>query len=349
MAQSHAHVDLHSGPAAAERGVALILVLFIVSLASVLVVSLTYSTHLASRLGAMTERGFEAEYLLKSAVNLARVLIKEDTTPEDGPQDLWGEFSGGVGVPPQLLGLETPNVTVALEIRPEESKIPLRALVPVSSGPPDLKWRELMVRLFRRLGFDDDEEVDHTGLFPGRRFTAEELVAILIDYMDADNDSYAPGDFAAGVEGELPPNTLANARIARIGELAGVPGFTPERLRKLSPFVTVFGNGRININLAPKVVLEVLSPDISEAQVQQIIEYRASKDGPFNEQSFSSVLSEMIGQDTWERVSSMLTVRGGWFQVLSKVDYGNTTYFMRAYVSKAGQKELPEIRSVELF
>lgn len=332
-----------------ERGVALILVLFIVTLASVLVVSLTYSTHLGSRLASMSERSFESEYLLKSAVNLARVLIKEDTTPEDGLQDLWGEFSGGVGVPPALLGIDLPNVRVALEIRPEESKVPIRALVPVSSGPPDLKWRELMVRLFRRLGFDEDKEVDQSGLFPGRHFTSEELVAALIDYMDSDNESYAPGDFAEGIEGQLPPNTLANNRIARIGELSGIPGFTPARLRKLSPFMTVFGNGRININLAPKLILEVLSPDINESQVQQIIDYRSGKEGPFNEQSFSSVLAEIIGQDIWERVSSMLTVRGGWFQVLSKVDYGNSTYFMRAYVSKAGQRELPEIRSVELF
>lgn len=332
-----------------ERAVALVLALFIVVLASVLVVTMTYSTHLGSRLGAMAERSFEAEYLLKSAVNLARVLIKEDKTSEDSLQDLWGEFSGGVVVPPDILGVTTPNLTVSLEIRPEESKIPLRALVP-TSDTADPKWRDLLLRLFRRLGFDEDNEEDHTGLFPGRVFTAAELVAALIDYMDADSESYSPeDDFASGCEGDLPPNTFANQRVARVGELSTIPGFTPMRLRKLSPFITVFSvSNKINVNLAPRLILEVLHPDIGTDQIDRIIEYRQGKEGPFTEQSFGSVLSEMIGSP-WNAVSSMLTMRGNWFQVLAKVDYGNSTYFMRAYLSKSSPGELPEIRSVELF
>lgn len=328
----------------------MILVLFVVALASVLVVSMTYSTQLGARLGAMTERSFEAEYLLKSAVNVARVLIKEDKTPEVSMQDLWGEFSGGVTVPPQVLGVDIPNVSVALEIRPEESKVPIRALVPTTTEPPDIRWRDLFLRLFQRLGFDEDNEEDHTGLFPGRVFTSGELVAAMIDYMDADNESYSATDgFASGCEGDLPADTFPNARIARIGELSTIPGFTPARLRKLSPFITVFGSSsKINVNLTPRLILEVLHPDITPEQVDQIVEYRQGPEGPFTQQSYASVLAEIIGAP-WPSVSLMLNVDGQWFQVLSKVDYGNSTFFMRAYLTQTGQGELPEIRSIELF
>jgi type II secretory pathway component PulK len=45
----------------------------------------------------------------------------------------------------------------------------------------------------------------------------------------------------------------------------------------------------------------------------------------------------------------MTTVESKWFQVLAKIDYQTSTYFMRAYISRNKSGELPEIRSIELF
>jgi len=333
-----------------EHGVALILVLFVVSLASVLVISLAWSTHLGSRLNSFSERGFQAEYILKSAISFARVMIQIDKTPADGEQDLWGRFINGIELPPALLGITEPNIRVALEIRPEEAKIPLRALVPVASGPPDEKWRNLLLRFFQQLKFDEDNEPDHTGLFPDRIFTAGELVATLVDYMDQDSESYAGEGFAAGSEGELPKDTYANQRMARVGELSAIPGFTPGRVRRLTPFVTVFGNNRININIAPEAVLLALHPAITADQVKQIVAFRASDEGPFTDQNMNEKLTEIIGDDSvYSQIATMISVRGVWFQVLAKVDYGGSTFFMRAYISRNNLNDLPEIRSVELF
>ncbi|MBN8549576.1 MAG: general secretion pathway protein GspK [Deltaproteobacteria bacterium] len=328
---------------------ALILVVFVVALASILVLNLAYSTFMGSRVSVMVEHSMQAEYLLKSAVNFARVLIKEDTSPEDAYQDLWGKFSGGSPIPLDLLGIKQPNMQIELEIRPEESKVPLRAMVPIAGGEPDLKWRGVMTRLFRNLGFDDDQEEDQTGLFPGRHFSSEELVANLIDYMDQDKESYNPGDFASGIESDLPPDTFPNSRINRVGEIKVIPGFTPARIRKLEPLVTVFGNSRINVNLAPAVVIKSLSDDISDAEVEAMLAFRKSDDGPFTFENQKEKLGEMIGEPQYDKINTMISVESRWFQVLSKVDYGTSTYFMRAFLSKQGNGELPQIRSVELF
>jgi len=330
-------------------GVALILVVFIVALASILVVNLTYSTFLGGRLHNHVERGFQAEYILKSAVNMARAIIKEDDTAEDSAKDPWGAFINGVPVPPEILGLESANTTIEVEIRPEESKVPLRAIVPVQGGEVDIRWRDATLRLFRLLGFDEDNEKDHTGLFPGQVFNAEELVAVLIDYMDDDDESYSAADFARGVESQLPSGTFPNQRIRRIGELSAVPGFTPNRVRRLTPFVTVFGNNRINLNLAPEIVLRSLHEDISEQQVREIINFRDSDEGPFTHQNQRLALEEIIGTEIYQEVATMIGVQSRWFQVLAKADYGGTRYFIRSYISKDDQAELPVIRSVELF
>lgn len=304
---------------------------------------------MGSRISVMVEHSMQAEYLLKSAVNFARVLIKEDTSPEDAYQDLWGKFSGGAPIPLEMLGIPQINTHIELEIRPEESKVPLRALVPIAAGEPDQKWRGVLTRLFTNLGFDDDQEEDQTGLFPGRHFSSEELVANLVDYMDQDKESYNPGDFASGIEADLPADTFPNTRITRVGELKVIPGFTPARIRKLEPLVTVFGNSRININLAPAVVLKALSDDFSDQEIDAILSFRKSDDGPFDFENQKEKLTEIIGDTRYDKINTMITVESRWFQVLSKVDYGTSTYFMRAFLSKEGTGELPQIRSVELF
>src|SRR5262249_36740295 len=162
-------------------------------------------------------------------------------------------------IPLELLGIQEANMHVELEIRPEESKIPLRALVPVAAGEPDLKWRGGLSRLFKSLSFGDDAEEGQRGYFPGGAFIADGRGANLIDYMDQDKESYNPGDFAMGIEHELPDDIFPNSPMKRVGEMKVIPGFTPARIRKLEPLVTVFGNSRVNINLAPAIVLKSLS------------------------------------------------------------------------------------------
>ena len=334
-----------------SRGLALILVIFVVALASTIVVNLAYNTMISARSNAMTVKSLQAEYILKSAINVARVLIKNDDTREDTGQDLWAKFKNGVEIPVQLLGINVPNIKIWLEIRPEESKLPLRSLLPTLGGKPDVRWRGILSRLFESLGFNDDEEKDHTKIYDDRVFTSDELVAILIDYMDRDQDSYDSGDFASGIEGDprIPKGKFPNTRIRRIGELSTIPGFTPARLRKLLPFITTFGNSRININLAPKQVIRALHEDLDDSQIDQIIEFRDSEDGPFTPQNRKEELSDIIGEDIYNEISSIISVESRWFQILSKVDYGTSSYFMRAYIYESEAGELPVIRSVELF
>ncbi|MBX7144653.1 MAG: general secretion pathway protein GspK [Oligoflexia bacterium] len=326
------------------------LVVFIVALASILVLNLTYSSFVSARVNRAVEHGLQAEYMLKSAVSFARVLLREDHTPEDGTQDLWGKFSSGAAVPLELLGINSPNTSIELEIRPEESKFPLRAIIPTTGGEPDKNWRDAAARLFKNLGFDEDEEKDQTGYFPDRHFKSDELVANLIDYLDQDSESYDPGDFAKGIESELPDGTFPNGRILRrVGELKTIPGFTPNRMRKLEPLVTIFGANVININLCPGLVLKSLSEELTDANIEAIVAFRKSEEGPFTFENRKERLGEIIGDPVYDKINAMITVESRWFQVLAKVDYQTSTYFMRAYVSRDKAGALPQVRSIELF
>ncbi|MDZ4786647.1 MAG: type II secretion system protein GspK [bacterium] len=342
-----------------ELGVALIIVLLVIALGSILVINLTQSTYRDALLNNASVKRLQAEYLLKSTINFARILIAQDASPDlDSPKDSWAQFSKGQAIPvPELLGINEPGLNIEIEIQAEDNKLPIRALIS-GDGPSGIvgenekKWRDATVRLFEKLGFDDDEkEIDHTKTFPNKHFDSKELVALLIDFMDHDSDSYEDPEFSRGFEGDLAPDFFPNVRLKRIGELVTVPGFTPARLRKLTPLITVFENSRININLSPPIILESLNEEIDSTASKAIMEKRASED-PFSTQNLNSDLIDIIGSDAKNYVATMIKVNSGWFQILAKVDYGTTTYFMRTFVSRNLSREpgaLPQIKSVELF
>jgi len=335
-----------------SHGVALLLVIFIVALASLIVTNLTYTASLETRSNLAVQRGLKAEYLLKSAVNLARILIAEDQTPNvDGPQDFWATFAQGKAIPRELLGLSDPALRIQLEIRPEDAKLPLRRLLDKK------EWRPITVRLFQSLGFDTDEQEDHTGLLPNTVLNSEDLVAALIDYMDKDddqsfNDPDDPNFSGTGIEAKLPKETFPNRQsIRRLGELSTIPGFTPLRVQRMMPFVRTRGKNQINVNFAPKQVLKSLDEQLDDSMVEQIISFRNGEEGPFGETggSVKENLIDLIGEDMAERISWALNTYSQQFQVIAKVEYGDSMYFARASLTRSRDGDLPSIRSLELF
>lgn len=337
-----------------DQGIALILVIFVISLASILVVNLAYSTYIGARINSSVERSLQAEYLLKSALNLARTLIMVDTTAEDSPNDPWAIFRNGMTIPPEMIGLTEPNLRVQLEIRPEGSKIPLKMLNPPGNDI-SRKWREVLARLMENeLGFDKDEEEDQTGYFPGRVFKSKELVANIIDYQSDSRESFENGDFK-GIKSDLPEGTFPGTTIMRIAELATIPGFTPLRIQKLSPLVTAsFASttAKVNINSAPPQIIRSLDPGIDDRAIEQINAVRNDAEkGPFKDGDLRNQLEPILDSSIIDSIWSMITASSSQFQIVAKVDYGTSTYFLRAYVDRqsGSQGILPQVKSVELF
>lgn len=330
-----------------DRGVALIMVLFIVALATVLVTQITYESTLRMRTSLMVQRSLQAEYLLKSTINFARALIREDTSPEDGPQDTWGRFKDGIGIPGDLLGLSDRSVRLFLEIRPEEGKLPIRHLVRGSGV--QVIWRDILVRFFERMGFDEDGEADHTGLFPDRVFDSREMVANLIDYMDRDQESYRADDFVNGIEDAIEEDYFSNRSIRRISELSLIPGFTPNRVRKIRPFVSAFGRPVININFVPRVVLESLTEEIDPGEAEALIDFREGPDGPFTDVNKVQQIETLAGREAWLEIASITKTDSAYFQALAKADYGASTYFGRAIIIQNNDGEIPSLHSLELY
>lgn len=345
-------------PVSNERGVALILVTFVIALATIIVVNLTYDTYMASRANLVAERSLQAEYLLKSVINLGRSLIKEDTSVENSRKDIWARFSNGQSLDPSILGLSVPGLQLEVEIDAEDAKIPVAKLVPRGSAGANKTWRAVLTCLFKGLGFDQDtNEVWKAPPFAGRFFNSEQVVSNLIDYMDTDTKSYDESDFQKGIEGELDEKkAFPNQPISELEELQNVPGFTPARLRRALPYLTTHGQKeKVNINLAARPVIRCMHPNMTDAFVDKIVEFRDGKEGPFSDQNtdeLKAIVGDQVYGGSSENSLNMVTGYGDsnpYFQILAKVNYGNATFFMRSYVYRYNPGELPYIYSVELF
>lgn len=326
---------------------ALPLVIVIIVLASTIVVGVTYSTYMSGRLNASLEQGLKGEYLVKSALNLARILIQADTTDEDSPKDPWVMFRNGQSVPTSLLGIDEPNVKVDLEISPLGAKIPLRCLMPSPNNPPPPLWLEAFKRLFESLGFDNDEEADQSGKFGDRVFKPNELVANLVDYMDRDSESLDISGFP-GIESELPNGYFKNRDIARETELSIIPGFTAARLQKLFKYISTAPSCVVNVNSAPAEVLLALHSEITSTQVEEIKKYRSSEEGPFKE--VSQLEGEYLSQTAFTAIRPYLEVRSSRFLVIAKAEFLANVTFLKAGIDTQRDKgTLPKITSLELF
>ena len=74
-----------------------------------------------------------------------------------------------------------------------------------------------------------------------------------------------------------PAYRCRNRKIDTIEELQRVKGVTPQAFKALRDLLTTTGEGRININTAPKIVIQCLSEQMDPALAQMIVQRRQTK------------------------------------------------------------------------
>ncbi|MDO8749337.1 MAG: type II secretion system protein GspK [Candidatus Omnitrophota bacterium] len=139
----------------------------------------------------------------------------------------------------------------------EQSRININMIVTESSVNNDLSAE--FVRLVSDV-LDYDEQ------------QAEELVDKFIDWVDYDDNKmeYGKDDYS-----DL-AISAKNKPLNRLEELLMIEGFDLDIFNKLSNYLTIYGEGKININTAPKEILAALG--LSKDHAQNIIDYRNGPD-----------------------------------------------------------------------
>lgn len=245
-----------------RRGIALILVLLMLSIITAVTLQLNRDSRSEIYEAANLSDGIRLRYVAESGFYAAGAILLADKTSFDSLKEQWANT--------EMLSLKSEalfdNGSFNIAIEDEGGKIPVNRLVSGSGYNPQI--RDFLLRLLTGQDFRLEQ----------RR--AEELIDAIKDWIDADDEVTGAGAERGYYAGLEIPYAVKNAPLDCIEELLMIKGVTRDlfygtgKSPGLVQCLTVFGDGKININTAPKPVLGALAAEMTAGMVEKFDEYR---------------------------------------------------------------------------
>lgn len=311
---------MSSSPGSRQGGAALIMVLLAMALIVMLAAGMTkHQSIRVYKAGHFLAQSQGYSIALGAEAFAQQTLIqdyeqdKEDSLFVDSPDEAWARYSA-------ILPLD--NGVVEVQIDDLGGRINLNDLI-TTAGEVDQVTRNRLTRLLEVLAI-----------------TSVNTDA-MIDWIDSNDETIS----AYGAEDGLyliqdPPYRAANQPFVSVTELRLLDGITEEDYQKLAPFVSaspVSGTG-VNVNMAPRQVIQSLHPDVTEAQAESVVKQR--QDERFeNRQSFLA-LPEFSGLGL---KAEGLTLRTHFFEVVSRITYDDREVNLVSTVYRSPEGELSTV------
>jgi general secretion pathway protein K len=284
-----------------EKGVALVLTLVVIALLVSLVVDFSYTMHVELTLAANMRDETKALYAARSGVEVAKLLLLEDEKEKDEREydaldEEWAHFDENPG----FLS-EDDEGRFQGTIEDEAGKFPINDLINEDGGINEERRKQLE-RLFEVLELDLD------------------LVDPICDWLDSNHDEGPNGAEDSYYAGFSPPYPCKDGPLFALEELLLVKGMTEEILygtdekKGLIHYLTIYTDGKININTATAEVLQSLSEDISEYGAQAVIDSREEE--PFQDIN-CDILDKLleISSDICTEIDDYIGVQSSTFSV----------------------------------
>lgn len=155
---------------------------------------------------------------------------------------------------------------------------------------------------------------------------AMQIARAVIDWRDTDTNPLDQGAESDYYEKGKNPYPARNGDFQSVEELNMVRGVTPEIFEKVKPFVTVYSEGKVNINTASKTVLRVLG--LSDTLADKVLQFRRGADnqlGTKDDEIFQDVsqitpalsASKNFSGEEYEQIAN--AVAKGWVGVTSQI------------------------------
>ncbi len=311
-----------------EKGVALIVVILMISV----IVALTLQWNRATRSevydAANLRDGIRLFYVAQSGFYVAQALLADDRNNFDALNEDWAIAAKVNEKVASLFGAGVLRVA----IEDESGKIPVNKLL--NGNTYNQSIREMLIRLLIQPEFGLEEK------------NAADIVDALKDWMDKDEEPTGGGAETAYYAALAKPYTAKNAPLDCIEELMMIKGITPELYAGtesrpgLKDLLTVYGEGRININTAPLPVLRALSLGMTADAAAQIDEYRKK-------------IGEDLSSPDWYRKAAagvdinpqLITVSSSHFKIIATGVAGNMTRTVRGVVLRGRDKRTMKVLS----
>lgn len=284
-----------------NRGVALIVVILMVSVIVALTVEFNRSTRDGLYSTANLSDGIRLYYIARSGFNGGEALLGEDKNNFDALTENWAKT--------ELFSAQSEGFfrrgSFKVQVEDETGKIPIDKLI---AGDNYEMIRGLLVRLLRLPEFKLSED------------KINEIVDSIKDWLDADSEVTGHGAENTYYQTLTPSYVAKNGFLDCIDDLLMIKGITKElyygtkETAALKDCLTIYGDGSININTAPKLVLRALSQEITPELVEELDKYRRTEGHDLADVNWYRKVAGM--QDVTMNYGA-LSVKSNYFTIIS--------------------------------
>jgi general secretion pathway protein K len=306
-------------PLGTENGTALILTLLVILTLAGLTLAFSGESGVELTLAGYMRDNTRAYQLARSGIDIALESMARD---EDFDMDRFNENWRQYGAIPSSEGTVEEGVSFSGGMVDENSKININ-LLRNDQGEIDEQREAQARRLFRALGIP------------------EERLNPILDWLDADDIERQDGAEAYFYQNLEQPYECANGPFLTVGQIFMVRGmreferFGEKKSKRLLDYLTIYSDGKINVNTAPKEVLESLSESMDSTLAEAIVEYR-------KEANFESIddLRKVPGMDdeVLGEISGWITVKSSTFSIEARVNCNGATASIRTVAQRQGNK-----------
>lgn len=259
----------------------------------------------------------QASYVAQSGVEIARALIQEDDPSYDGPDEKWAQFEILAYLSHQLF----PEGYFTGQIVDESAKFNPNGLID-GYGNVDSKKKNQLERLLTLLHHEP------------------EVIDPILDWLDPDDQRRPLGAEREYYMALKPPYTPKNGLLDSLEEMLLIKGLVSSIFygtggrEGLGKYLTVYSEGKININTASLPVLMSLSPKVDQAMAQAVLDIRREK--PFRR---PEDLRSIPGWEAvYPQISSEITVRSNYFSLEVQGVYHDARALVQTVVKREGRQ-----------
>jgi len=315
-----------------QRGVALIIALILVSLATILAWKVGYQGYLERRrsVGMLAAEqavqfGFGAEALAADVLSRDMQMNKQTTLA--GP---WAAVTQPLPLTAQSNPDGEPIGYLQGSLEDMQGRFNLNNLGrTLANGQPDPVPLEQFQRLLQSLNLET------------------KWAGLVRDWIDADNQPTNPDGAEDSVyTSQLPPYLTGNWPMTSTSELMALPGFDLAHYQKLAPFVTALptANSPINLCTASAFVIESLAPNLNGEYSGNLDALAIGrKNGCFPD---LNTFRATVGPKNLAQISGLYSDSSAYFRLTTQVTLGTSEFTLYSLLYRGnGGKITPLLRS----
>ncbi|MDB9822803.1 general secretion pathway protein GspK [Deltaproteobacteria bacterium] len=286
-----------------NRGIALIITISIIGLIVILTLRFNNSMRTELHAAANLYNGIGLKYIGRSGFNCAMAVLREDDSATDSLNDSWASLKEYSSYSAALFE----SGLFEAEIVDLAGKIQINQLVGLD-GEYNTKQKDLLIRLLTST--EINVEMDE----------AEDILDAVKDWIDEDNEVTRFGAEDSFYQTLESPYYCRNGTLESLDELLLIKGITSELFYGtednpgISSYLTIYGDGRVNINTADSLVLKSLSEDMDQEMVEEIMAYREDDE---NELTNASWYKTALGTNEDIIDMGLITTKSLYFEIIS--------------------------------